>query len=122
MGLSTVQWIIAVIVLLAADFAYGEIAAVGSANANPGTVTDLGNGIGIPSDPHGRGRANLAPTESAPPLSPVPHGEVNQRSVTPFGSPQPPNQLTPPPVLPFHPNRPLMPQSTPNSGGGRSGH
>ncbi|HEX8750796.1 MAG TPA: hypothetical protein VF732_06750 [Nitrospira sp.] len=121
MGSSTVRWIIAVITLVAADFAQGEIARVGSPNANPGTVTDLGNGVGIQSDPHGRSETNLAPTESAAPLSPVPHGDMNQRLVTPFGSPQPPNQLTPAPVLPFHPNRPLMPQSAPPSGGGRFG-
>src|SRR5262245_50295052 len=120
MGSRMVRWIISAMVLLVAGFAQGESARVGSTNANPGTVTDLGNGIGIPSDPHGRSETNLAPTEPAP-LSPVPHGDANQRSVTPFGSPQPPNQLTPAPVLPFHPNRPLMPQSTPPSGSGRFG-
>lgn len=107
-----VRWIIAVTALLAGDFAQGEI---------PGTITDLGNGAGIRSDPHGQGGSSIAPTESSTPLSSGPHGDVNQRVVTPFGSPQPPNQLTPAPVLPFHPNRPLMPQSTPHSGGGRFG-
>lgn len=108
----TVRWIIAVTALLAGDLAQGEI---------PGTTTDLGNGVGIRSDPHGQGGPSIAPTESSTPLSPGSQGDVNQRVVTPFGSPQPPNQLTPAPVLPFHPNRPLMPQSTPHSGGGRFG-
>lgn len=107
-----VRWIIAVTALLAGDFAQGEI---------PGTITDLGNGVGIRSDPHGQGGSSIAPTESSTPLSPGPQDNANQRVVTPFGSPQPPNQLTPAPVLPFHPNRPIMPQSTPHSGGGRFG-
>jgi hypothetical protein len=54
----------------------------------------------------------------------IPYGQAPARSATPFGSPSPPNQLTPAPVLPFHPNRPLMPPSSapvPYPGGGRLG-
>ena len=47
---------------------------------------------------------------------------------TPFGEPSAPSHLTPPPVLPFNPNRALMPSpSSPSpsapgfSGGGRAG-
>jgi hypothetical protein len=47
---------------------------------------------------------------------------------TPFGEPLAPSHLTPPPVLPFNPNRALMPSpSSPSpfapgfSGGGRAG-
>lgn len=41
----------------------------------------------------------------------------NQHTTTPFGAPSPPHQLTPAPVLPFHPNRHLMPSPivTPNA-------
>ncbi len=31
-------------------------------------------------------------------------------TVTPFGTPLPPNNLTPPPLVPMNPNRSLMPQ------------
>lgn len=115
MGAGAIRWIIAVTALMAADFAQGEITVVG----NPGTLTDLGDNQGIRSDSPRQGGQALAPGESAAP--PRPLGDVNQQFVTPFGSPQPPNQLTPAPILPFHPNRPLMPQSPPNSGSGRFG-
>ena len=58
------------------------------------------------------------------PLLAVPQGELSPRATTPFGTPLPPNQLTPAPVLPFNPNRSLMPPSStpaPSSGGGRLG-
>lgn len=53
-----------------------------------------------------------------------PQGPLPPRTTTPFGAPSPPNQLTPAPVLPFHPNRPLMPSPSapaPYSGGGHGG-
>jgi len=121
MGARAVRWIIVVMALLGADVSQGEIVVVGSPNGNPGTVTDLGNGVGIPSNPHSQLGSGVAPAESGAPSSPAPHSGMNERSVTPFGSPQPPNQLTPAPILPFHPNRQLLPQSPPNSGGGRFG-
>lgn len=54
-----------------------------------------------------------------------PRGRASPEATTPFDTPLPPNQLTPPPVLPFHPNRSLMPSSSnpPSSpGSGRLGH
>lgn len=41
----------------------------------------------------------------------TPQGDASSRAVTPFGGPLPPNQLTPAPVLPFNPNRSLIPAS-----------
>jgi hypothetical protein len=38
-----------------------------------------------------------------------PHGDPSTRTTTPFGSALPPNQLTPAPMLPFNPNRSLIP-------------
>jgi hypothetical protein len=116
-------------VTLAADSTQAEVALVQSPHGISGTITDLGNGVGIQSDPHGQGGTFSTPIEPTVPLSPGPHGDVNQRAVTPFGSPSPPSQMTPPPVLPFHPNRPLMPSpSAPptvlpptGSQGGRAG-
>jgi hypothetical protein len=117
---SAVGWMIAVAALLTAALAHGEIAVVGSSNDKPGTLRDLGNGVGIPSNSHDLGESRGATRESPVP-SAGPHSDANERFVTPFGSPQPPNQLTPAPLLPFHPNRPPMPQSTPPSGSGRFG-
>ena len=54
----------------------------------------------------------------------MPQGDASPRTTTPFGGPLPPNQLTPAPVLPFNPNRSLMPAPMtpmPFSGGGRVG-
>jgi hypothetical protein len=113
-----VGWMIAVAALVAAQSAQGEIAGVKSPKGNPGTLRDLGNGLGIPSDPHEPGESRGIPREFPVP-SPGSHGDANERFVTPFGSPQPPNQLTPAPLLPFHPNRPPAPPTTPPSGSGR---
>ena len=54
----------------------------------------------------------------------MPQGDASPRTTTPFGGPLPPNQLTPAPVLPFNPNRSLMPSvsaTPPYSGSGRLG-
>ena len=60
----------------------------------------------------------------------IPQGDTSSRATGPFGTPLPPHQLTPAPVLPFNPNGPLMPNSpamptpsapAPHSGGGRAG-
>lgn len=53
-----------------------------------------------------------------------PQGDPSSRTTTPFGGPLPPNQLTPAPVLPFNPNRSLIPSPSapiPYSGSGRLG-
>lgn len=125
MQTSAIRLIIAVTATLAPAFAQAEIIE----SSHRATIAELGNGAGIRSDPHGQSGSSVASTESSAPLPPGPHGEVNQRIMTPFGSPQPPNQLTPAPVMPFHPNRPLLPapspapSAVPNSGisGGRFG-
>ena len=129
MPMSTVRWIVTMAASLSPMLAQAEVRAVQTPNASIGTVTDLGNGVGLQSDPHGREDVLILPHEPSAPLPPGPHGDVNQRAVTPFGSPLPPNHLTPAPVLPFRPNSPLMPPpsgppaSTPGSasGGGRLG-
>jgi hypothetical protein len=121
--------IVVLAVTLAADSTQAGVALVQSAHGISGTITDLGNGIGIQSDPHSQGGTFSTPIQPMVPLSPGPHGDLNQRAVTPFGSPLPPSQMTPPPLLPFHPNRPLMPSpSVPptvlpptGSQGGRAG-
>lgn len=127
MQTSAVRLIIAVAATLAPGFAQAEI--IESPHGVRATIAEFGNSAGLRSDPHGQSGSSAASTEPSAPLPPGPHGEVNQPIVTPFGSPQPPNQLTPAPVMPFHPNRPLLPapppapSAVPNSGvgGGRFG-
>ncbi|HEU4500859.1 MAG TPA: hypothetical protein VFR82_04345 [Nitrospira sp.] len=46
-----------------------------------------------------------------------------EQTTTPLGVPSPPHQLTPAPVLPFHPNRHLIPSPTvPSNGPMGGGH
>lgn len=81
-------------------------------------VTRSVNEPGSPSE-----RGPLAHGESYLPLG-IPQGDTSPRTTTPFGGPFPPNQLTPAPVLPFNPNRSLMPSVSappPYSGSGRLG-
>lgn len=68
-------------------------------------------------------RNPFAHRDSRAPAAEVPHSDPPSAR-TPFGEPVPPSRLTPPPVLPFNPNRPLMPPATspgPFLGGGRAG-
>jgi hypothetical protein len=104
--------IVAMAVTLAADSTQAGVALMQSSHGISGTIADLGNGVGIQSDPHGQGGEFSTPLERTVPLPPGPHGELNQRAVTPFGSPLPPSQMTPAPILPFQPNRPLVPSPT----------
>jgi hypothetical protein len=100
--------------------------AVSQANNVP-RIEPLGGGQSVIVPP---GRPDIRPEHgplvpAAPeiPFTAIPHGQMPPPVTTPFGSPPSPNQLTPAPVLPFHPNRPLMPSSAPppRSGGGRLG-
>lgn len=51
----------------------------------------------------------LLPGDSRSSAFSSPQGDPSSRTTTPFGMPLPPNQLTPAPVLPFNPNRSLIP-------------
>jgi hypothetical protein len=51
----------------------------------------------------------LLPGDSQSSAFSSPQGDPSSRTTTPFGIPLPPNQLTPAPVLPFNPNRSLIP-------------
>ncbi|ULA58902.1 MAG: exported protein of unknown function [Nitrospira sp.] len=96
-----------------------------------GTVSPLGDGSAIYSDAHG----NKNPTQlgSGIPSHSFsgPHG-TTPGTTTPFGTPTPPNLLTPAPLLPLHPKGMAIPQpqapavpSTPGRfgpSGGRPGH
>ncbi len=90
-----------------------------------GRLSHLGDDIGIYSDPHGNQTIVTKPgTES--PIGLRPHGETESGNRSAFGTPLPPNNLTPAPILPLNPNRALSPAVppngyTPSSGSGRLG-
>ncbi len=74
-----------------------------------GTLSPLGNGDALYSDAHG----NKGPTQLGSGLPShsfsSPHGATGG-TVTPFGTPRPPNLLTPAPLLPLHPKGMATPQ------------
>lgn len=74
-----------------------------------GTLSPLGDGSAIYSDPHG----NKNPTQlgSGVPSHSFsgPHG-ATPGTLTPFGTPTPPNLLTPAPLLPLQPKGMAIPQ------------
>jgi hypothetical protein len=87
---------------------------------HPGTLQSLGD--------QDAGRSAAPPSPLRVPDIPVPPERSQATPRTPFGTPTPPNSLTPAPLLPFNPNRPLMPTPStppasappPGSGGGSS--
>ena len=104
MGATKFAGIIGAAVLLAAGFSQaGDAGRVEPLDGTQG-ITRSANEPGTPSErgsfPHGEPRL---------PALGVPQSDPSPRTTTPFGSPLPPSQLTPAPVLPFNPNRSLMP-------------
>ncbi|NOS79373.1 MAG: hypothetical protein HOP35_15655 [Nitrospira sp.] len=90
-----------------------------------GHLSHLGDDIGIYSDPHGNQIIVPKPSTESP-IGLRPHGETESGNRSAFGTPLPPNNLTPAPVLPLNPNRALSPALSPNShipssGSGRLG-
>jgi len=119
MGARKVAGIIGTAVLLTAGFS--QAGNVGRLEPLDGTqgVTRSANERGTPSK-----RGPLPHGESQLPALGVPQGDPASPTTTPFGGPLPPSHLTPAPVLPFNPNRSLMPSpsaSPPSSGSGRLG-
>ena len=77
---------------------------------------------------HSLGVASTGKEHPQAPQGVAPNDAGRPSAGTPFGEPLPPSHLTPAPVLPFNPNRALMPSphspspSAPGfPGGGRSG-
>lgn len=86
----------------------GEVSVLQRADGSAGTITHFGDDVGIYSDSHGNsGPIMIAPQGPGPA---GPHGKPSIGTAIPFGTPPPPNNLTPAPVLPMYPNRPLLPQ------------
>lgn len=98
--------------VLAGGLAHAQISVFQSSDGTSGTITHLGDSISIYSDSHGNTGTitNLGGGfQSYSFMSP--HGVTSTGTITTFGSPEPPSNLTPAPVLPFTPNGTLMPQS-----------
>lgn len=110
---------------LSAVIGLAESRTVQNHDGTSGRLSHLGDDIGLSSDPHGNRNIVTKPgTESPVRLQPHSETEIQNRSA--FGTPLPPNNLTPAPVLPFNPNRAVFPaappnRQTPSSGSGRFG-
>lgn len=110
MGARVVARILCAVVLLAADLS--------QADNNAGRVEPL-DGTQSMTSPATKPGIRSERTPRA-----VPQGDVSPQGTTPFGGSLPPNNLTPAPLLPFNPNRPLMPSPSapaPSSSSGRIG-
>lgn len=116
----TISWL-----ALSAGVSQAESGVIQNRDGSSGRLSHLGDDIGIYSDPHGNHTIVTKPgAENS--LGLRPHGETESGNRSAFGTPLPPNNLTPAPILPFHPNRALSPAPSPNShtpsrGGGRFG-
>lgn len=107
--LNTILLIGASLWALSAGVALAEVRVIQRGDGTSGTITHLGDNVGIYSDAQGNTGPVISPNGLAP-SSGGPHGDTAPGHRTPFGTPAPPSNLTPAPVLPFNPNRPLVPQ------------
>ena len=120
-----IDGLVAVALLFPVSLAQAGVGVLQQSDGSSARITDLGNGIGIITDPHGTAiPAPLPPRLDSIPLGP--QGRQAPETVTPFGSAAPPAHLTPSPVLPFNPNRtlspsPSIPSSIPPSTGSPAG-
>ncbi|MEQ1795397.1 MAG: hypothetical protein ABL970_14540 [Nitrospira sp.] len=116
----TISWL-----ALSSGISLTESGVIRNRDGTSGRVSHLGDDIGIYSDPHGTRTIVTKPGTDSP-VGLQPHGETENGNRTTFGTPLPPNNLTPAPVLPFNPNRALSPPQAPNyqtppGGSGRVG-
>jgi len=74
-----------------------------------GMISPLGQGEAIYSDPHGNKHPSHFGSGLPSHSFSAPHG-ATPGTITPFGTPAPPNLLTPAPLLPLHPKGMATPQ------------
>jgi len=98
--------------VLGGAIAEAQVSIFQSSDGTSGTITHLGDSYSIYSDSHGNSGTitNLGGGFQSYSFT-NPQGGTTTGTITTFGSPEPPNNLTPAPVLPFTPNGSLMPQS-----------
>ncbi len=89
--------LVAIVCLGVPESAAQGVSIFQGSDGTSGTITDLGNDFRIYSDSHGNSGT-------------TPQGQKKSGSIATFGTPSPPNNLTPAPVLPFNPHGPLMPR------------
>lgn len=106
---------------------HAQVSVFQNSDGTSGTITQLGDTISIYSDSHGNHGTitNLGGGFQSYSFT-SPQGGTTTGSITTFGLPVPPSNLTPAPVLPFSPNGTLMPQPrvapvVPFSSGANSG-
>jgi hypothetical protein len=97
------------LVLWSYGIGLAEVAIVRHSDGMAGTITHLGDDAGIYSGSYGNNGPILNPGGPSS-FSGGPHRDITSSAGTAFGTPAPPNNLTPAPVLPMNPNRPLLPQ------------
>jgi hypothetical protein len=97
--------------MVAVGAASAQISVFQGSDGTSGTITQLGDNLAIYSDSHGNTGTitNLGGGFQSYSFTNQ-RGEMTTGTITTFGSPTPPNDLTSAPVLPFNPNGALMPQ------------
>jgi hypothetical protein len=119
MSASGVRMMIVMAAMVPAGLAQAQEVVTESPPGIHGSMTRPGNGERIQSE---RG-PGVSLQEYLSLSLPRPQTGVSQGTVSPFGAPSPPSRLTPAPLLPFHPNRPLVPSpSTQAISPSRIGH
>lgn len=106
-------WLMAygVWLVLGGEIAHAQTSVFQSSDGTSGTITHLGDTFSIYSDSHGnQGTITNFGNGFQSYSFKSPQGGTTTGSITTFGTPTPPSNLTPPPVLPFTPNGILMPQ------------
>lgn len=98
--------------VLGGGTALAQISVFQSSDGTSGAITHLGDSYSIYSDSHGHSGTitNLGGGIQSYSFT-SPQGGTTTGTITTFGSPAPPSNLTPAPVLPFTPNGTLTPQS-----------
>lgn len=97
--------------LLTAINSWAQISVFQGSDGTSGTIVDLGNGFRTYSDSHGNMGTimDLGGGFQTYQFS-SPQGGSQSGTITTFGSPTPPSNITPAPILPFTPRSPVMPR------------
>ena len=97
--------------VLSTSTSEAQISVFQNSDGTSGTITQLGENFAIYSDSHGNSGTIMSLGGGFQSYSfTSPQGEMKSGTITTFGSPTPPNNLTPAPVLPFNPHGPIMPR------------
>jgi hypothetical protein len=101
----------ALITIACVGYAPGAESVFRGSDGSIGFITHLGDDEAIYRDAHGTTGPIRRPGGQGSPTIITPQGEIRSGTVTPFGTPTPPNQLTAPPVLSINPHLGAVPNS-----------